>query len=268
MYAGSDRLNDVEFLIRSTNRLDVLEAVQDGPRDRSDLRSETDFSRVTLSRILGDLTDRGWVTRRNGLYEITAEGEIVAAEVGRLFANLDVVDRLDETLQWLPTDRFDFELHRLADAEVMLPREHDLTAQIRWVEGRIQTTDRIRSVGTWVAAEILETVVESTVNGGCRFECVLVGDVVDHIREDPDLRESARALLESDEASLSRYDGDDAEITLSILSNGVLLCGQQDARAFPEAVATTDEAVVEWATERFESLRAEATPVDPGVFTA
>lgn len=267
MYGGSARLNDVEFLIRSTNRLDVLGALQDGPRDRNDLRSETDFSRVTLSRILGDLTDRGWVTRRNDQYEITAEGTIVATEVGRLFANLEAVDTLDGTLRWLPTERFDFELERLADAEVMLPDEHDLTAQIRWVDSRIQDADRIRSVGTWVAAEILETLVESTVDGGCVCEGILEGHVVDHIRADPDLREPVRVLLESDRASLYRYGGDEARITMSILPDGVLLCGQQGARSFPEAVATTDEVVVEWATERFESLRAESTLLDAASFT-
>lgn len=268
MYTGSKRLNDVEFLIRSTNRLDVLDAVQDGPRPRHSLRSETDFSRVTLSRILGDLTDRGWITRQNGQYKITPEGEIVATEVGRLFSNLEAVDTLDRTLRWLPTDRFDFELERLADAEVMLPDEHDLTGQIRWVEGRIQDADRIRSVGTWIAAEILETIVESIAAGGCTFECVIEGHVVDHICDDPELRASVEMLLESDRADLYRYDGDDAEITMSILPDGVLLCGQQDARSFPEAVATTDEAVVDWATAQFESLRVESTPVDPGVFTA
>lgn len=268
MYAGSKRLNDVEFLIRSTNRLDVLSAVQRNPRDRRDLRAETDFSRVTLSRILGDLTDRGWITRNNDHYEITPEGEVVATEVERLFANLEVIDTLSETLRWLPTERFDFELQRLADAEVMLPDEHDLTAQIRWVESRIQATDRIRSVGTWVAAEILETVVETTIDGELRCECVLEGRVIDHIRDDPELRESARVLLASDRANLYRFDGDRAEMTMSILSDGVLMCGKQGARSFPEAVATTDEAVVEWATARFESIRADATPVELGLFTA
>ncbi len=268
MYAGSDRLNDVEFLVRSTNRLDVLTTLQEGPRDRRDLRADTDFSRVTLSRILGDLTDRGWITRTDGRYEITPEGEIVATELNRLFANLDVIDTLNETLRWLPTERFEFDLRRLADAEVMLPDAHDLTAQIRWVESQIQGTDRIRSVGRWVASEILETLVESTVGGECRCECVLEDMVVDHIRDDPELRESVRALLESGRASLYRYDGDDAEITMSILSNGVLMCGKHDARSFPEAVATTDEVVMEWAIGRFESLRADATPIDTAEFTA
>lgn len=268
MYTGSKRLNDVEFLIRSTNRLDVLDAVQDGPRARRDLRSETDFSRVTLSRILGDLTDRGWIARRNGQYEITSEGEIVATEVGRLFNNLEAVDTLGDTLRWLPTDRFDFELERLADAEVMFPDERDLTGQIRWVEGRIQDADRIRSVGTWVAAEILETIVDATVDGDCTVEAVLEGPVVEHLRDVPDLRTSVRQLVEVEEVRLYRYDGDDAEITMSILPDGVLLCGQQDARSFPEAVATTDDVVVEWATERFESLRADATALDGATFTS
>lgn len=268
MYAGSKRLNDVEFLIRSTNRLDVLSAVLDDPQNRRELRAETDFSRVTLSRILGDLTDRGWVSRTNDHYEITAEGEVVALEIERLFANLDVIDSLGETLRWLPIELFDFELCRLADAEVMLPDEHDLTGQIRWVDSRIQDTDRIRSVGTWVAAEILETVVESTNDGELRCECVLDSRVVNHIRDDTELRELARVLLKSDQANLYRYDGDDVKTTMSIFSNGVLLCGKQGERSFPEAVATSDDAVVGWATARFETLRAESTQIVPGAFTA
>lgn len=266
MTGSSTRLNDVEFLTRSSNRLDVLDAIRNTPRTRQELRADTDFSRVTLSRILSDLADRGWIARRDGHYEATPTGVIVCTEMNRLFANLGAVDSLGETLHWLPIQRFDFELERLADAEVMLPDEHDLTAQIRWVDSHIQEADRIRSIGTWVAAEILETLVESTVDGSCVCEGVLEGHVVDHIRDDPELRESVRVLLESDRASLYRYDGDDAEITMSLLSDGVLMCGQQDARSFPEAVATTDEAVVEWATERFESLRDESTRLDAASF--
>lgn len=267
MYAGSSRLDDVEFLVRSTNRLDVLDSIRNAPRSRHELREKTDFSRVTLSRILGDLAERGWIMRRNGHYEATPEGAIVAAEVGGLFANLDAVDTLGETLRWLPTDEFDFELDRLADAEVMVPDGHDLTAQIRWVSERLRGATQVRGVATWVAAEILETLVESTVDGGCTFEGVVVGDVVERVGDVPELRESMRALLETDGATLYRYDGGDAAVTMSIYPDGLLMCGQQDLRTFPEAVATTDEAVVSWAASRFESLRADSVRLDADAFT-
>lgn len=151
-YAGTTRLDDVEFLVRSTNRLDVLDAIRTAPRSRDELREDTDVSRVTLSRILADFEDRRWIARRNGHYESTPEGTVVAAEVGRLFGNLAAVDALGPTLRWLPTERFDFELGRLAGAEVMVPDGHDLTAQIRWVSGRIAEANRVRAVATWVAS--------------------------------------------------------------------------------------------------------------------
>lgn len=268
MNGSSARIDDVDFLTRSSNRLDVLGAISEEPRTRRDLRTDTDFSRVTMSRILADLADRGWIVRRDGHYETTPAGDIVCTEMNRVFANLEAVDSLGETLQWLPIERFDFELERLGDAEVMLPNEHDLTAQIRWVDRQIQAADRVRSVGTWVAGEILDSLVDSTVAGECTCEAVLDGDVVDHIRTDPDLRESVRELLESGRANLYRYEDSDAEMTMSIISDGVLMCGQHDPRSFPEAVATNDDVVVEWATSWFESLRAESTPIDVASVTS
>ena len=267
MYAGSSRLDNVEFLVRSTNRLDVLDALRTAPRSRRDLVETSDFSRATLSRILGDLEERRWIVRLNGHYDATTEGAVVAAEVGRLFDNLEAIDALGETLRWLPVERFDFELGRLVDAEVVVPNGHDLTAQIRWVAGRIEAADRVRSVATWVSSEILEALVESTIEGGCAFEGVVAGHVVEYVRDEPPLRESVRALLEADRAVLYRYDGDEAALTMSIYPDGVLLCGQRDARSFPEAVATTDEAVVSWAGAHYESLRAESERLDADAFT-
>lgn len=267
MYSGSSRLDDVEFLTRSTNRLDVLDKIGHAPRSRRDLRDETDFSRVTLSRILCDLTDRGWIVRRHGTYEATAEGTVVGAEVTRLFANLAAVDTLGRTLRWLPTEQFDFELGRLADAEVMLPGSPDLTEQIRWVGRRLRDAPSVCSVATWISSDVLEALVESTVRGDCTFEGVVEGHVVEFVRDHPELRQPVAALLDSDRAALYRYDGSEATVTMSIFPDGVIMCGQQDETAFPEALATGDEAVVAWATAHFEDLRADAHQLDADAFT-
>lgn len=268
MYTSSSRLNDLEFLTRSSNRLDVLDAILDTPRSRRELRDDTAFSRVTLSRILNDLTERGWVAPRNGHYEITPEGAIVGAEVRRLVTNLDAVDTLGETLAWLPTDQFDFELGRLANAEVLVPDGYDLTGQIRWVAHRVRNGGYIRSVGTWVAAEILESFVELTTTGNCRFEGVVEASVVDHVRADAELQPLVEALLESDQVCLYKYEGAEAKTTMSVFPDGVLLCGRRDAQSFPQAVGSTDDTVVAWATAHFESLRDESILLTSDAFTA
>ena len=268
MSTSSSRLNDIEFLTRSSNRLDVLEAIRDTPRSRRELRDDTTFSRVTLSRILNDLTERGWVVPRNGRYEITPEGAIVVTEVRRLFRNLDAADALGETLAWLPTSQFDFELGRLADAEVLIPEGYDLTGQIRWVARRVRNGGHIRSVGTWVAAEILEVFVELTSTGNCRLECVVEASVLDHVQEDAELQQLVGSLLESDQVRLYQYDGTEAKTTMSVFPDGVLLCGRRDAQSFPQAVGSTDDTVVAWATAHIGSLRDESIPLTADAFTA
>lgn len=267
MYSGSSRLDDVEFLTRSTNRLDVLDKIGHAPRSRRDLRDDTDFSRVTLSRILGDLADRGWIVRRNGTYEATAEGTIVGAEVTRLFDNLAAVDTLGRTLRWLPTEKFDFELGRLADAEVMLPGSPDLTEQIRWVGRRLRDAPSVCSVATWLSSDVLEVLVESTVHGDCTFDGVVAGHVVEFVRDHPEFREPVQALLATDGATLHRYDGCEATVTMSIYPDGVLMCGRRDETSFPEAIGSSDEAVVAWAAAHFEDLRADSVPLDADSFT-
>jgi hypothetical protein len=49
--------DDVVFLARSPNRLAVLCAFVDGPTDRRALERTTGASRITVGRVLGDLTE-------------------------------------------------------------------------------------------------------------------------------------------------------------------------------------------------------------------
>lgn len=80
--------DDVEFLANSWNRFEVLDAVAESPRTRTELKELTNVSRVTLSRVLSDLEDRGWIVRETDRFEATNNGAVVAAAVSRLLDRL------------------------------------------------------------------------------------------------------------------------------------------------------------------------------------
>lgn len=69
-------LNDVKFLAQSSNRVAVLDALDESPRPPHELREVTGASRMTVHRILDDLKDRGWIIRENGQCESTHLGAI------------------------------------------------------------------------------------------------------------------------------------------------------------------------------------------------
>ena len=50
-------LEDIEFLVRSTHRVGVLDTLAEGACDRNDLRAATGASASTVSRILSDIED-------------------------------------------------------------------------------------------------------------------------------------------------------------------------------------------------------------------
>lgn len=259
--------DDVRFLLRSANRLDVLSAVHDAPRTRHELREATGSSRVTVSRILGDLEERSWVDRVGDRYEATARGSVVAREVTRTFENLAAVDTLGETLSWLPVERFDFELSRLADATVVTPTERDLTATVTLVSTRVREAERVRNVAPGISAEVVDAYLESARREGHRLETVLGAPVVELAREDPDLRGRVAELCETDRVTVRRYDGDEATTLVTICDDVVLFCGQPEGGSVPQAVETTDEAVREWAASHVDAIWSAARPLEFAAFT-
>lgn len=91
-------LETVEFLARSPSRVRVLEAIQEDPRTRNELKDLTDVSRFTLSRTLADFEDRGWIVRSGQRYELTGKGGLVSSELKTLLSNLAAAEELDGVL--------------------------------------------------------------------------------------------------------------------------------------------------------------------------
>ena len=51
-------LDALVYLLRSENRVAVLRLLAGDPRTRDEIREATDVTRVTLSRMLGEMEDR------------------------------------------------------------------------------------------------------------------------------------------------------------------------------------------------------------------
>ena len=58
-------LDAVDWLTRSEHRVEVLEALTEGQRLRSELQELTGISRVTSNRMLAELEDRNWIDRKS-----------------------------------------------------------------------------------------------------------------------------------------------------------------------------------------------------------
>lgn len=255
-------LEAIEFLARSPHRAAVLEALAEAPRTRHDLRERADVSRVTVRRLVDDLVDRGWITHDEGQYEATPKGRVVAREFGRLQSNLETASTLDDALQWLPTDAFDFDLARLRDADVLRASSwQDHTASVTHAVELARETTAIRGTAIGFTHEVVDVIRELTVSDEGSFEAVVDEPTLAFVREDPGLRDRFRAILESENGALYRYTGETPLHMVMRFDDTTVICGHVDEGPPPGTLETDDLAVFEWARSYFESALEQSEPV-------
>lgn len=259
-------LEALDFLSRSPSRIAVLQALREQPSTRDDLREALDASRTTLIRVLTDLEDRGWIEASDRRYDLTPEGSFLADEITRLLENLETAQRLDGALAWLPVETFDFELQRLADAEVVTLRWND-PASMRLLAERLEGADRVRSVATTVSREVADMLRTLTVEQAGSYEGVLSGAVLETIRGHPVLREQFQEVLASGRATLHRYEGDRPLPMLMVIDDEVAVCNHGSDGPQMEAILTRDPGVRSWGETYVDELRADARPVSAEVFS-
>lgn len=267
MYSDPATLDDIEFLVSSPNRLKVFDVIRTAPRPRHEISERIDASRVTLSRILRDLENRRWIERSGGEYDTTPRGEVVASEVAQLFANLEALDGLEDALPWLPIELFDFDLACLTDATVVTSTKRNLTAAITRTATHVREATRVRNIARGISAEVIEAYLKAAQHDDRSLETILCSSVFDTIRDDVTLKAQLRAMLESDQITVRRYDGQEHPIILTVADDFVLMCGQSNPQSPPDVLETADESIRAWADRFIDGISAEATTVTSDAFT-
>lgn len=252
----------LEFLVGSWNRFVVLDELVPTPRTRDDLQSVTGVSRPTLSRILSDLVDRGWVRRRNSEYEATRHGEVIASEVATFVDNVETAERLGSALEWIPTERLEFPLGELAEAEVLTPTPQDQTAPMRDLRARIDSTIEMRVLATGVTYEVVDAICQACVDGDLEFRCVLDETALQGTLAQPELADTFAEMIELGHCKAYYFDGDDELLAYNLVDDAVLFCGISGGGLPLGILVSENDTVTSWASYNFEKRRGESATLD------
>lgn len=258
-------LADIEFLARSPHRVTVLQALAEAPRTRHELKETADVSRVTISRLVDDLEERDWIVHDNGQYEATARGRMVAREFSRLRANLEVGDSLDDALEWLPVEEFEFDLARLHDADLLRAESwEDQTEAIRHAAQCVEGATEIRGTAIGFSHEVVEEIRNLVVSGEGTFEMVVDETAFRMIQNDDGLRRRFEDILDAENGALYRYTGAAPLHMVTTFDDLVVICGHVDEGPPPGTLETEDSEIHDWARSYFERVLLDAEPVRVG----
>lgn len=253
-------LDVIEFLARSDNRVGILDELRGGGRSVPELTEATGISRASLSRILGEFTDRGWVVRDGRTYRLTQFGRLVAVEFTSFVDRMRTVQQLSAVARWFPAAEYDFDVQRLDTAEVITTTRTEVLAPIEHVIRQIRNCDRLLFLTYATMPTCIAAIGEAILAGDLRAEVVITRAVVESIRSDADLSTQLRALLSTDRAVLSVHDADVPHV-LVVADAEVSIVLFDDDGATHAAIRSDDPTVLTWAESEFERYRRDSRPL-------
>lgn len=263
----SGPLDEVAFLANSANRVDVLSILDDDAHSRRELVEVTDASRPTVGRVLGEFEQRNWVSRDGRLYELTPLGRMVMNAFDNVLSVMETEQNLRTAVEWIPTERIDFDLELFTDASVSTPEPGASHQPINRFIELVKGAGSARGFGiATLAPKSAETLFQKACSG-MDTEIIYPSDVLeDNLQSTPDIARNA-----INNGTLRPMVHEDLPCGLYIFDNHVVIGGYNRDTGVLRVVLDTDAPeALEWADALYSRYRREADPFDPeslGTFT-
>ena len=261
----SNALDDLGYLGRSSNRLELLSHLSSEQATRSALEEQTGIAGTTIGRILNELQDRGWVERTvEGTYIASACGQVVLREVEPVIDAMAAVRSLGDAVGWLPLDELAISVRHFQEATIVRPTPNSPLAFVDY------TAECIRNTSTFRALTFLEpptpagmAMQSGVVDGNQTAEHVCAGGLLEHLRDGQTSPPQWEEYIEAG-ANLYRYDGH-IPCNLFEFDETVLIMSDRPEGG-GEAIESSDETVRAECRRLFEKYRDSAEPVSAEFF--
>lgn len=254
-----DPLEDIAYLSRSGNRLQILDLLATKPHTSRELRALTDASRSTLRRILAELEERGWVERTtDGHVVATPKGEHVITAFTPLVASMQAIQELDDAVAWLPREEHSISLQHFSDALVRRSTSTSPMSAVDYLADRLPEGSTFRCL-THVAppVEVSKAMLADVSSGRLTAEYVLTEELVEYLGNKANRRTRWQQYIENG-AHVSRYTGH-IPCNLWVVDETVFVGNSHpEVDQACELIESTDEAVRSWAHDLIESYRTDA----------
>lgn len=253
-------IDDVEFLARSEHRIDVLDALAEGPKSRTDLGDATGASSATLGRILSDFEERKWVQRSGYRYELTTQGRFIADGVSNLLRRVETEQKLRDVLDLLPAESLGFTLDMFGGAVVTVADAEDPYRAVGRFDELIDGASSMRAFGTATLKSANVGTLHRNILDGMATEIIYPPPIIEAVMEwNPAAAEEA---MEGGNLTVLLHDG--LPCGLTILDDRVALTGYaRDTGMLQIVIDTDDPDALERAESLYETYRREARPLRP-----
>lgn len=263
-----DALEDIAYLARSKNRVQLLVILASGSYTRRELEDMTGIANTTIGRILNEFSERGWSERTaDGDYTATPIGKQVVAEFMPLVESMSVIKELGETVAWFQATENPIGMDQLTDATVVRPDPADPMAPMNAYMEDLRTASEFHCLVGVAPPESFEKAMrDGVVERGMRAEHVINESEYSYLLDYPNRLTRWREYIEAG-ANVYCYR-DTVPCNVMIFDETVYIANTQSEYGEPYTVIESDnERVLSWAHELIDTYRNDAERLDVESFS-
>ncbi|CDK39077.1 winged helix-turn-helix domain-containing protein [Halorubrum sp. AJ67] len=269
---ATSAVESVAFLARSEHRLHILDLLADDSYSRGELRDRTDATRVTLSRILSDLEDRGFIQQRNAdsEYELSTFGELVHRDLSCLLDTISIGQTYPKLISRLPTDWFDFDPQCLVDGEHVHGNSADPLAAARVIANAVRDGSSCESlVGTFTSLPMHAYKEDVRAGGDTDVRVVFDSGVTETMLEDQSLRAEWQEIESATDSTVYYSLDERVPCTVDLIDDEtVFLTIDREQETGFDIISCSHPDVVAWADRVISEHRNRAVPLSRRMLNA
>jgi predicted transcriptional regulator len=236
-----------------TRRIEFIETVLKGPKDKRTLVEDLGVSRSTVDRAARELESLELITYSADGYIPTPVCERAATRFFDLTDAIELRRQWEPFLRWVPNEEFDLDLRLLEDAELVVAEPGDPWAMINRHVQLIGKMDRGRFVLPYTGMHAAETAHEQIVHNGAVCELIVEPSVAETFQSNPDYAQVVDEIMATGRLDVFIHEG---ELPYGLaLVNGtaqIIVADGDDPRALAETDAPD---VWDWMEETYNDYR-------------
>lgn len=250
-----------QFLADSPDRVALLTHLRETPGSPSTVADALSMSHRSVQRNLSRLAERGWVEKRDGDYQLTTTGTLIAKEHANYLDALSHIEEYDAFFRHLPDHEHAPDPRWLRDATFVAATPEDPQAPVHhYVETvRAFETETVRMLSP-VLSRLFHNAHAKLALRGVHTELVLSPAMIERAHElnptEFDLIVSLTVL------DLYRHP-EPIAVGLTLSGRRVLISAYDDRGQMQACIESADTTLLDWADDLYERYRKRSERVEP-----
>lgn len=167
-----------EFLLEAVRRGPLLQSLQSGAADASELSESVDASRSTIHRALKNLQEEDIVTESDDAYELTSLGEIIAQKIAMFGTQASTAMTLKQFLNSINMNGNGIPIEHFVDATITRRKSRQPHATIHRIFELFENSDSLRMFSTVLSPVYVDLGYQEMMDG-MEIEAIFDREVID-----------------------------------------------------------------------------------------